>query len=160
MPRHVSERFLRAAAAQETGACPVILLEITHDQMDGPLLVTDAGADLTVAGPPVRTYRALPFMIDLPSSTDDSLPQVRLRIDNVGREVVETLRTITSAPAVTVTVVLAEDPDVVEVGPLSFRLTSAVADAVEVEGTLAFESLLGEPFPSMEFLPSTHAGLF
>lgn len=160
MPRHVSERFLRATSAQETGACPVILLEINHDQMDGPLLVTDAGADLTVSGPPPRTYQALPFLIDLPSSTDDSLPQIRLRIDNVGREITDTLRTITSAPSVTVSVVLAEDPDVVEVGPLAFRLTSAVVDAVEVEGTLAFESLLGEPYPSMEFLPSTHPGLF
>lgn len=160
MPRHVSDAFRRAAAAQETTAAPVILLEINHPDMDGPLLVTDAGADLVVDGNPPKTYLALPFIIDLPASTDDVLPQVKLRIDNVGREMVEVLRTLTSAPAVSLSVVLADAPDVVEVGPLEFRLASAKADAVEVEGTLAFESMLAEPFPSREFLPTTHPGLF
>lgn len=150
--------FRSATFAQETGDAFLILIEIGHPQIiDGPLRFSSDAVDTVSNG---HTYTALPFTIELPADTDDSLPEVKLSIDNVGREMAETIRALTTAPTVRVSVVLASAPDVLEAGPLEFRLASADVDAVQVSGTLAWESLLAEPFPADSFLPSTHPAVF
>lgn len=143
--------------AQETGACPIVLLEISHASMTAPLRITSAGADVVSGG---ETYVFLPFEIELPADTDDTLPQVTLRIDNVGREMGETIRTLPGAPIVRIAIVLSEAPDVLEVPWMEFRLTSAEVDAATVAGTLSWESLLSEPACCDAYTPVSHPGLF
>jgi len=96
----------------------------------------------------------------LPAEFDDQLPTVQLQIDNVDRRIMEGVRALTSAPAVTLEVVLASAPDTVEAGPFAFTLKAADYDALVISGTLAFEDVLNEPYPQYAFTPGSFPGLF
>lgn len=105
-------------------------------------------------------YLPYAFEVNLPDDTAEQLPQVTLRIDNVDPVICETLRSMDSPATVTLDVVMASSPEVVEIGPFAFDLPSARYDDMAVEGTLMFEDLLNEKFPKDIMTPATTPGLF
>ena len=107
-----------------------------------------------------ETYIAYPFEIALPDEDAESVARVTLRIDNVDREIVKSLRSISSPLSVGLEVVMAASPDTVEAGPFNMTLVSAEYDALTVTGELAFEDVLNEPFPGHAYVPSDYPGLF
>lgn len=144
--------------AQTTDAALLNLLTIDHDDLSVPVRVTDNRANVTSRG---DVYTALGFTIALPAETEGELPQVRLTIDNVSQALVTEIRTLGSPLTVTVEVVVASDPDTVEVGPYQFTLRAVDYDQFVIEGTLGFEEdFLTEPFPARRFTPTDFPGLF
>jgi hypothetical protein len=107
-------------------------------------------------------YVPFPFDVILPDESDDAVPRVTLRIDNVDRRIVSELRSVVTNVPVTVrmTVVLASSPDTIEVGPMEFSLRDVEYTATTVEGTLLYEDVLNESFPADSFTPSRFPGLF
>jgi hypothetical protein len=77
----------------------------------------------------------------LPEEGEDRPPRARLTIDNVSREIVLALRQIQAAPTVTMEVVRASEPDLVEASFPFFRLLDVRYDALVVEGELGVEDL-------------------
>lgn len=152
----VSADFREGAFAQETGIAPLFLLEIDHESLSEPIRVVNNQTDIVSNG---DTYVGLAFEIDLPSEDGDQA-RVQVRIDNVDRVIVDSLRAATGRPTFTLSVVLADTPDMVEAGPFAMTLSEADYDAGQVTGVLVFEDILSEPFPGDSFIPSTHPGLF
>lgn len=152
----VSDEFREAAFAQETDAAPLFLLQIDDDSLSEPIRVVNNQTDIVSNG---ETYVGLAFEIGLPSETDDQ-SRVTIRIDNVDRVIVDSLRAVTGRPVFTLSVVLADTPDLVEAGPYEMTLSEADYDAGQVTGVLVFDDILAEPFPGDSFIPSTHAGMF
>ncbi|MBE0598443.1 MAG: DUF1833 family protein, partial [Desulfuromonadales bacterium] len=105
-------------------------------------------------------YQPFPFDIALPADRDDQISKVTLTIDNVDRAIVRAVRELASAPTVTLEIVLASSPDVVEAGPFEFTLQDAGYDALTVSGTLGYEDILNEPFPAGAFVPAAFPGMF
>lgn len=63
-----------------------------------------------------------------------------MTVDNVDLTVNDAIRTLTGdPPTVTMMVVLADSPDTVEFGPLSYSLQNIRADANTIQGALGFE---------------------
>lgn len=106
-------------------------------------------------------YTAFPFEITLPTDSERGVPDVELRIDNVDREIVQALRSLSQqAPTVTIDVVTKSTPSTVEVGPIDFKLSEANYTAATVTGTLAYKNdILGGQFPKDTFNPSNRTGL-
>ncbi|HOS41941.1 MAG TPA: DUF1833 family protein [Spirochaetota bacterium] len=157
MARNTSATFQRAVFAQETDEVFIILLEISHADLAEPIRVCNNSKDIVSNG---KTYTAFPFLTATASEHDDQLSTVPLMIDNVGREVVEAIRTITSAPDVTMSVVLASDPDTVEAGPWSYKLRDVRYNAQIVEGQLGHEDILNESYPEGQYDPAGYPALF
>ncbi len=88
------------------------------------------------------------------------MPTLSLTIDNIDRSIWASLIGFQDPLTVTLSWVLASNPDVVEGGPLVMRLRQAVATLTTIQGTLVFEDLLNEPYPYESFTPSTAPGLF
>lgn len=147
----------RALFAQETEEAFIVLLTIDHANLLTPQRFAHNTVDFISRG---ETYLAYPFEIDLPGQDPERPPRVTLRIDNVSREIVLTLRQIQSAPTVTMEVVMASTPDNVEAGPYEFTLRSVDGDAFLIEGELSFEDILNDAYPAGDFTPATHPGLF
>ena len=101
-----------------------------------------------------------PFRISLPSSADDRIPRAHLEIDNVDRTIVQTIRQLSTSPTITMDVVRASDPDVIEASFQDFQLRDARYNALTVEGDLTLESFLREPYPSAQFTPADFPGIF
>src|SRR5262245_14011819 len=157
MPRSLSAVARAAVFAQEGGAAVFLaLLDIVGPGMPTIRVVNDM-QPLTHGG---NVYQACAFLITLPSEQSDEPPEVRLRIDNVDQAIVEGVRLLTGPPTVTLTIVLAGSPDVVEAGPFDFTLRSAEFTAEEVVGTLAYQDILNESYPTAAFTPANFPNLF
>lgn len=157
MARTLSANFRRALYAQETGEVVVCLLEIYGSGMDAPIRVCDDAVSTWFGG---NEFVSFPFEMVLNDSREDAPPKASLRIDNVDQRVMEAVRSLEGEVTVTARWVLASAPDQVEIGPLRFTLGGVEADELSIDGTLAFEDLLNEPFPSDAYTPSRFPGLF
>lgn len=151
----ISEDLKQDAFSPESNL-PLVLLEIDHDDLAAPILVVNDKVNVTSNG---TEYVAYPFEIFLPESTDSGPPKARLRIDNVSREIIQAIRTITGPPDVTIKVIRREAPDVVEAEFTGMKLRRIPYDVLSIEGDLEFEDLTREPFPALTMNPSNYRGI-
>jgi hypothetical protein len=105
-------------------------------------------------------YIKFPFEITFPQDSVNAAPRAQLRIDNVDREIVKTLRTIKTKATATVEIVTTENNDAVEASYSGFELRDVQYDAFSVSGNLEPESFLREPFPFRRFTPGAFRGVF
>ena len=146
-----------AVFAQETGEAFFKLLTIDHDLLATPLRFVDREIGLVSAG---NTYIGSAFEIDLPDDGPDGLPTVQLGIDNVDRQIVDTLRTLQAPFTARLDIVREADPDTIEASTPVMTALKADYDVLRVTANLGFEGLLNEPFPGDSFTPASHPGLF
>lgn len=130
---------LNAEVAEEVYLC---LLTIDHDDLANPIRVVNNLENITSRG---LTFLGLPFEIELPSETADGPGVAQIKVDNVDRRIVQALRIITTPPEVTIEVIVADDPDTVEMLVDDLKLTNASYDQTVVRGTLMFQDVVGEP---------------
>ena len=157
MPRTTSTTYRRAAFAQSTGECPLVLLTIDHADLETPIRVVHNGEDIVSRG---NTFTATSFEFILPDDSEDKPPVSRLSICNVDRSIVNMIRSLTSTPTVLAEVVLASTPDVVEASFEDLEFKEVTYDPLIVEGALGYENYLMEPFPADKFTPAIFPGLF
>lgn len=157
MSRTLSQAARHAVNAQETEQVFLLLLTLDHADLSQPIRVVNNTEDVTSRG---DLFVAYPFEIALPDEDPDSVARVTLRIDNVDRQIVQSLRSIQAPLSVALEVVLAASPDTVEAGPFNMTLIAAEYDAFVITGELAFEDVLNEPFPGHSYIPSEYPGLF
>jgi hypothetical protein len=157
MPRALSLAAVRSLTAAETDEIWVLLLTIEAPGLDPAIRVVNDRLPLTSRG---HTFVAFPFEVDLPGDDAESVQRVTLKIDNVDRQIVLALRSLTEPPSVTLEVVRRGAPDLVEAGPFSLTLADARYDALVVEGDLVFEDVLNAAFPGDTYSPADYPGLF
>lgn len=157
MTRSLTPETRRALHAPETAEIFTVLLTLTHPDMDVPIRVCDSGMDITSRG---ENYIAYPFALALPEDEDGRPPRARLSIDNIERQIVATVRSLTSSPFVTIEIIRRAAPDVVEARFEDFRFTNISYDSQVVEGDLTVEDFTAEPYPAGCFSPSLFPGLF
>lgn len=161
----VSDTLLSAIYAEETGEAMALLLTLDHATLESPVRVTDATTETLADGARGLVSRGYafqwyPFELELPRDEQGKPLTAKLRIDNVGRRLVQHLRPVTSPPAVTIEAVLDSDPDTVEVRFDHFRLAQASWSTLVVEGDLVQRGPEAEPYPAPTFTPAGFPGLF
>jgi len=152
----ITNALKEAAYLQETDDVFLVLLTITHDDIT-PIRVVNNNENITSDS---NLFVAYPFEITLPDSTGDGTPSAQLVIDNVSREIAESIRSISTAPKVTISVIRAADPDTIEITFAPFTLRNVKWDMMKVSGDLSMEDIALEPFPIGQFSPAQFQGLF
>lgn len=164
--RTLSTNAKKALFSQQTSEVFVVLLTISHSSFDRDVLISsDSYELLPIAG--VRgiisrgqEYVYIPFEISLPTEDDSTTARATLSVENVGRELMEAVRSADSAVRVKIEVVLASSPDTVEISIDDFQLNTITYDAFTVSGDLTVEYYDLEPFPSLRFTPGDFPGMF
>lgn len=157
MTRSLSARAVEATNDQNSDEVWLPLLTISHAEiLDGPIRLVSDMQDVVSRG---NTFVALPFEIVLPGEDPESPAKAVLRVDNVDRRIVQALRDLSSPPLVTIEVVLASQPNTVEVSYPEMTLRNATYDASYVSGELAYEAIYVEPI-SIVMTPQRFPGLF
>lgn len=151
----MTPRAIASAAAQNTDECWLVLLRITHPSLSEDIAVVCNNDDVVSEG---ITYTGLFFTVDLPSENDSS-GEFTVRLDNVSREVIDAVNSVTSKPSATLAVILADDPDN-PVITFDAVAVSFEADPLEISATFRADDLLYEPYPGVRFTPASHPGLF
>lgn len=156
MARSLSNAATTSIHAQETGEVWLVLLTISHSTLPTPIRVVNNNEDITSRG---NIYQAFPFEIILPSQDPDGIPRASLRFDNVDRTAISIIRGVEFPPNVTIEVILASQPDTIEVSFPNLTLRNVKYDAEAIEGELLFENLFSEPV-TLTMTPSRFPGLF
>lgn len=157
MARTLSATARAAVHGPQTGEVFLVLLVISHASLSPSLYFVNNLTDITTGG---HTYKAYPFSIEIPEESDGAPPQVTLAIDNVSREITDAIRSLATAPTVTMTIILASSPATVEAGPFVMTLQDASMDAFVVTGRLGCERVLTEPYPGGNFNAADWPALF
>lgn len=147
---------LRADAWADESDLHLVLLEISHPDLAEPIRVVNNKVNIISN---FETYVAFPFEISLPESNEDAPPRASLSISNVGREIGQIIRSITSPPFVAIRVVRQETPDVIEVTHDGMRLSGVTYNAQSVSGDLVREDFVHEPYPAITYSPADFVGL-
>ena len=152
-----SNAFRTSAFSPEVDDIWIILLTITHANLSDSIRVAN---NLEPIISNSATYNACPFDIKLPNDLDEGVPGATLRINNVSQDVVIAVREIDTPAIVNIQIVLASNPDLVEIEYLGLELRNVRGDAGSIEGVLGYDDLLLEAFPIGSFGPSYFPGLF
>lgn len=149
---------LKAAAfAEATGEVWLVLITLDHADLAEPLRFVNDNQNITSGG---NEFLAFPFVFEEPDQGEGAGGLARIRIDNVDRQIAQTIRELQTAPDVTVQIVLASDPDTVERELGNLKLVSASWDRLEVSGDLSPVRDQDEPGCSWRFTPATAPALF
>lgn len=157
MSRSLSSAAAAALHAQETSEAFIKLVEISGGGLSVPIRAASSRTDVVSNG---ATYTAYPFEISLPQEDENRPPEVELVIDNIDRTIVDAVRSLSSPPTVTLSIVLESSPDTVEAGPFNFTMKSASWNKLTVSGRLSYEAILDEPYPAGTFNPVEFPGLY
>lgn len=165
--RDLSDRLKQAMFAPETEEIAVMLLTITHPDLAETWRLSSDNAvlfdkDKQLRGTVSRgkRYHFLPMSISLPEEGDDAGHAIKIKLDNVSRELTPLVQSTLTPARVDLEVVLADAPDLVEVSFPDFALTSADVDAGSATLTLAVDAMMTEQFPCDNFTPSSFGGLW
>lgn len=157
MSRTLSVGARQAMFAADGGDVFVILLTFAHTQLSEPIRVSSDSEDTVSRG---QVFVAYPFDLTLPDDDESRAPRARLVIDNVDRQIVATLRGLATSPVLTLEIVRAAAPDVVEAVFHDFRLRNVRYDSHVIEADLTIEDFTAEPYPAGSFCPSLFPGIF
>lgn len=167
----ISLNFRESAYAAETGNVPIVLMTFDHADLATPIRISsDPTQRVTVTDEEViygtvfngNNYIFVPARIKLPDDTEDGPGEMTIEVDNIGRELTASIRSIFSPIEATIDIVMdnALAGGVPDLTWPEYVLTNIKYDATTVTGTLTLETLIREPFPSLIFSPSVAAGLF
>jgi len=155
--RSVSTLMQQAMYASSTKEVVLLLLKISHQNLVDPIRVVNNFEPIVSQG---YTWTAYPFEITMPSESDDQIPIMMLKIDAVDRQIITVIRSLQGPPEITLDVILAAQPDIVEASVQGFKMKSVSYDNLVVEAELRLEEILSEPFPQHAFTPALFPGLF
>lgn len=154
--RTLSQNALNSAFAQQTDEVWLVLLTIEHPSLATPLRFVNNMESVTSRG---NLYVAFPFEIEFPEQDPDTAGEARITIDNIDRQIVQTIRSIASPPQVTLEVILASSPSTVEASFSGMVLRDVTYDALKVSGVLRFEDIMTEPL-SVQMTPQRFPAMF
>ncbi|MFP1683332.1 DUF1833 family protein [Alloalcanivorax sp. C16-1] len=160
MIRPISAAGLRELFARESAHVLLAAVTFDHEMLAEPVRLVNDMQALQHNG---QTYMALPFELTLPPDSEDEVPALQLKIDNVDRSLAAILRSVTDPPSVDVEILRVDEAGTVtsEMGPLSFSLLDASIGAAAVTLKIGYlVDVLNEPATKEIFNPSLAPGLF
>jgi hypothetical protein len=154
--RSFSSRALTSIFAHQTDEVWLVLLTLDHPDFEEPLRFVNNVEAIVSRG---EIYIPFPFMVEFPGQDPEAVGEARLRIDNIDRQIVNTIREIQSPPDAKFEVIIAADADTIEAKFEGLTLRNASYDVQQVTGSLRYEEMVSEPV-SLEMTPARFPGMF
>lgn len=154
--RHLSTNALASQNAENTGEVWLTLLTISHSSLTQPIRVVNNNENITSNG---ELYVAWEFSLGLPGEDPENPSATRLTIGNIDPRIIKSLRAMATPPTVDIQVILASDPDLVELEFGGLVMRNATYDATQITGDLVFEEIMSEPVATT-LTPVSFPGMF
>jgi hypothetical protein len=156
--RDLSNNLLAQLYAQQSDDPFLSLFTLDHDDWDAPLYLVNNTEEVTSNG---NVFLPFPLALTLPVDDGESLRKVQLEFDNVSRELVDEIRSVTDTNInVTIQLVLASDPDTVEVELSELSIKNVNYDASRIQATLFLDDFLNTELTSEKYAPTNFPGIF
>lgn len=151
----VSAAYKASFYAAETDDDTVTLVKVEHPMLSEPIRVAHSFSNVTSGG---EIYASAAFRAQLPEQAESMAPRAQLVVENVDREMVESLRAASGLPRVTITEVLKSDPDIVEDIYPELDVIEVEYDATQIAAEIGYPDLDQQAF-GPRFMPSLWTGL-
>ena len=156
MPNQLSTDLLYELYAQQSTDPFLVLLTLTTPSGTTLRFVNDV-VNLVSNG---NTFTAFPMRIVLPRDDGESVREITIEFDNVGRTLISTFRTMTEPASVQLDLVLASMPDQVQVSFSELKIQSITYNAQTISCKLFMDSFLNTELTSERYAPSNFPGIF
>lgn len=157
MSRALSVTGYESLFEEETDEAWLILLTIDHEDFEEPIRVVANTENVVSNG---NLFVAYPFELTLPTSSGETLATTKVRVSNVDRTIVQTIRSTESAPSALIQICLASDPDVIEADFEGLQMAKTEYDALTVEGEFSYQNSFASGFPAHRYTPRNCPALF
>jgi len=153
-----SKNFKSTLAKVSAEESPLVLLEISHEDLTVPIRVVNDNDDITCNG---ELFIACAFRFIPPDNYEGQLPKAKLAIDNIGRELTEWIEKTNGGRGAVVKAmsVMRSRPNVIE-NSIKIGLSSVLVTTPEVSGELGYANYYGQPAILMQYRPDTTPGIF
>jgi hypothetical protein len=154
----VTDEAKKELLRDESAAVFLCLLKLEAEGMD-PLYLVDNTEPITSNG---VAYAPCAFKCVLPEQSDDGASRpCRIEIDNTDRRIAEiAAETVNVQVSVTASVVMAQNPDVIETGPLRFVLRNISVTKETAQAELYDFYVSDRNLPGLRYSPQDFPGLF
>lgn len=156
MSNSLSNNLLEQIYGQYSDVPLLMLVTISHSSFD-TLYLVDNIEDQISRG---NTFRAFPMRVRPPADDGETVREVAIDFDNVSLELIQELRSVTTPMDVTVEVVLANDPDFVQIEYRDLKMKAVSYDAQKISAKLYLDDFLSVGLTSEVYSPSNYPGLF
>lgn len=155
MPRPLSAPAVEALMAANTNEVFILLVTFWHgSEIYRCCLNTE---NIVSNG---LEYTAMYFEFLLPEVGDRAPQGCEIRVDNVDPRMVDMLRRVVTPVQVKIELVLASQPDVVEMTLEDLVMREATWSVSSISGKLMIEDMLNTGFPANIYEPRTFQGIF
>lgn len=154
-----SDRFLDTIYARSSS---IPILSLLEANIGGELsyYVNDNVATTSTVSGESRVYQPAGFMISLPDDTEEGTPTAKLDFDAGDVSVLRKLRAVDGLVRLRLWVVLSDDPNTVEFGPVEYELTEFDASGTAVSLSLEAEPILDVQIPGLRYTPQVFPSLW
>lgn len=157
MANDISAELLAQFYAQDSEDPFLILVTLNHTTFSDPLRFTSNSEDVISRS---ETFIAFPFQITMPPDDGETVREVSIVFDNVSREIIDELRSITTPMDVKIELVLASNADFVQIVLDELKSKAVSYNAQTINMKLFLDTFLDVAMTSEKYLPSNYPGLF
>ena len=154
--RQLSNQFLAQLYSSQSDDPFLTLLEISHDSFSTLYFVNNT-ENITSNG---QEYLAFPMILTLPSDDTETNREVTLTFDNVSLELINEIRTVTTPMDVVMKMVLASNPDNVEIEVGELKIRDLTYNVNTISCKLYMDDFLNTEIPSEKYTPINFPGIF
>ncbi len=157
MRENISTAFRQAIQAQQTGEVLAVLVTVDHPDLPEPLRLNNAGINIYSR---TKLFYASFLQATIVDADPDRLPQAKLILSNIKREIVAALDATIIPCSILLEIVRASDPDYVEASMSNLEMRNVQGDYMVIQGDLAPKKVRAQPGIDYCFTPSYAPGLF
>lgn len=157
MSRDLSDALKAQLFAQNSNDPFLSLLTLTHESFAEDIHLVNNTVEIISNG---ITFHPFPMKITLPTDDGESLREVVIELDNVSQELIDELRSITGFIDVNLQMVLASNPDFVEVEISELKIRNINYNVSTIQANLFMDDFLNTELTSERYNPTNFPGIF
>lgn len=135
----------------------LILLTLTHASFASTVYLVNNNEDVVSNG---NTFIAFPMDITIPADDGRTEKNAQIVFDNVSLELIDEIRSVTSPIEVQIQMVLASDPDTVEIEISELKMGNVSYNASTITADLYLDDFLNTDLSNEKYTPTIYPGLF
>lgn len=156
--RDLSNNTLAQLFTQSSDDPFLTLYTLDHPDWADPIYLINNTEEIISNG---ETYIPFPVNITLPVDDGETIRSSKITLDNVSRDLIDIIRSTTDNEiSVKLQMVLASDPDTVEIELGEMKIISVQYDAQKISATLTMDDFLNTEVSGEKYTPSLYPGLF
>jgi hypothetical protein len=153
----LSPELLTQLYGQESDDPFLMLVTLSHPNFVSTQYLVNNTANIVSN---LITYTAFPMKITLPVDDGETIRQVKIDFDNVGRDLIYEIRSITTPISAKIDMILASNPDQVQVTLDGLSIRNISYDKSKISAALVLDDFLNTSMTSEQYSPSAYPGIF